>query len=203
MPLSSSSSSAAASAGRGPYSRQAASAKPTLVLDMDETLIHTVFNPSGSHTVLHRPGLFDFLDAVRPHYGRIIIFTASTADYADAVLDSLDPHGKYFDARLYRESCTILKRGPQQQGAVYAKDLTKVVGSGLAGLERCVIVDNIADNFCLQPAHGIAIKDFTGDSNDRALVTLAPLLVRFADNPEQQASQFFPRAMPSVSYAVC
>ena len=39
----------------------------------------------------------------------IIIFTASSASYADVVLDYLDPNKKYFSHRLYRQHCTLEK----------------------------------------------------------------------------------------------
>ena len=35
----------------------------------------------------------------------IVIFTASRQDYADAVVDKLDPSGKLIDHRLYRQHC--------------------------------------------------------------------------------------------------
>jgi len=40
-----------------------------------------------------------------------------------------------------------------------------------------IIVDNIAENFQLQPKNGILIKSWLGDPQDTALYELAPVLI--------------------------
>ena len=39
-----------------------------------------------------------------------------------------------------------------------------------------IIIDNMAENFELQPENGIFIQSWYGDPEDRALFQLAPLL---------------------------
>jgi len=80
-------------------------AKRTLVLDLDETLVHSSFKPVPNpdfiisielENVMHkvyvrkRPGVDHFLKAVGERY-EVVIFTASLAKYADPLLDILDP----------------------------------------------------------------------------------------------------------------
>jgi TFIIF-interacting CTD phosphatase-like protein len=43
-------------------------------------------------------------------------------------------------------------------------------------LERTLLVDNVADNFCLQPDNGILIKTWYDDMEDTQLYELIPLL---------------------------
>lgn len=43
-------------------------------------------------------------------------------------------------------------------------------------MSKTIIVDNMPENFQLQPENGIFISSWTGDPNDRALKDLAPLL---------------------------
>jgi len=43
-------------------------------------------------------------------------------------------------------------------------------------LSRCIIVDNIASNYKLQPRNGIAISTWTGEEDDIALSNLIPVL---------------------------
>lgn len=67
--------------------------------------------------------------------------------------------------RLYRQHTVPI-------GPAFIKDLSKL-GRNLA---RTIIVDNVAENFQLQPANGIAIKTWITDFSDVALTKLAPLL---------------------------
>ncbi len=56
----------------------------TLVLDLDETLIHYIDVGEGSFLI--RPGAREFLAEMSKHF-EIVIFTAAMQDYADWVLD--------------------------------------------------------------------------------------------------------------------
>ncbi|MFQ6670150.1 hypothetical protein Gotur_035195, partial [Gossypium turneri] len=91
----------------------------TLVLDLDETLVHstlepcddadftfTVFFNMKEHTVYvkQRPHLHKFLEKVAEMF-EVVIFTASQSIYAEQLLDILDPDRKLISRRVYRESC--------------------------------------------------------------------------------------------------
>ena len=52
------------------------------------------------------------------------------------------------------------------------KDLSRIGRD----LSRTIIVDNVAENFQLQPDNGIFIKSWFDDMSDTALSELAPLL---------------------------
>ncbi len=55
----------------------------------------------------------------------------------------------------------------------YIKDLS-LIGRDL---NKCIIVDNITENFLLQPMNGITIKSFYNDLDDDALMQMCPLLI--------------------------
>ncbi|KAF9918838.1 hypothetical protein BX616_005216, partial [Lobosporangium transversale] len=89
-----------------------------LVLDLDETLVHSSFklipqadyvvpveidNQSHNVYVIKRPGVDTFLQKMGELY-EVVIFTASLSKYADPVLDMLDVH-RVIKHRLFRESC--------------------------------------------------------------------------------------------------
>jgi len=134
----------------------------TLVLDLDETLVHST---RGDDTVFGiRPGMTEFLQKMSSLRYELVIFTTATQDYADHVLDKIDPHG-LIHHRLYRQH--TLPWGP-----VCIKDLSRLGRD----LNRTLIIDNIADNFLLQPHNGITIADWFDDPQDRALYDLVPLL---------------------------
>ena len=47
-------------------------------------------------------------------------------------------------------------------------------------LERMIIIDNVEENFKLQPENGIFIKSWTGDTEDTVLADITPVLVHIA-----------------------
>lgn len=94
----------------------------------------------------------------------VVIFTAAMQDYADWVLDQIDKE-KRISYRLYRQHAS-------PTGMVFVKDLSKIGRP----LNKCIIVDNVAENFVLQPDNGIFIKSWFEDMTDTALLELAPLL---------------------------
>ena len=124
----------------------------TLVLDLDETLVHFFDMGPDSHYLV-RPGCNEFLTELSKHY-ELVIFTAAMQDYADSVLDQIDSEGliKY---RLYRQHTS-------PYGQLIAKDLSKI-GRDLA---KSILIDNVADNFALQPDNGIFIKTWYEDMSD-------------------------------------
>ena len=89
------------------------------MLDMDETLLHCFERSEGSEDIRFavsidgqrfeigmnlRPYAISFLRKMRKTW-EVIIFTASQQEYADAILDEIDPEGVLFHHRLYRQHC--------------------------------------------------------------------------------------------------
>mmetsp|Transcript_55289 Transcript_55289/g.76035 ORF Transcript_55289/g.76035 Transcript_55289/m.76035 type:complete len:102 (+) Transcript_55289:2407-2712(+) len=94
----------------------------------------------------------------------VVIFTAAMQDYADWVLDQIDKE-KRISYRMYRQHAS-------PTGHVFVKDLSRIGRD----LSKTIIVDNVAENFSLQPDNGIFIKSWFEDPTDTALLELAPLL---------------------------
>jgi Dullard-like phosphatase family protein len=138
--------------------------KYTLVLDLDETLVHYVDSNAGDSRVLVRPGCDSFLKRMSAEY-EIVIFTAAQQDYADWVINQLD-QGSWVSARLYRQHTVA-------SGSFFLKDLSKLGRD----LSKVIIIDNVAENFSLQPENGIVIRSWYDDESDEALSQLEPLLL--------------------------
>lgn len=66
----------------------------------------------------------------------VVIFTAASQDYADFILDILDPNNSCISYRLYRQHTDY-------DDGVYVKDLS-LLGRDLA---KTIIIDNIKENF--------------------------------------------------------
>ena len=116
----------------------------TLVLDLDETLIHFKANPNNeeSGTIKIRPYLYQFLDKIKKYY-ELVVFTAATQEYADPIIDALEQNKKYFDYRLYRIHTIIIDND-------FVKDLSKLGRD----LSKILIVDNMEQNYKLQKTMG-------------------------------------------------
>lgn len=152
--------------------------KKTLVLDLDETLVHSSFKPINDadfkieielEATIHRvyvrkrPGVDEFLRDVAKKW-EVVIFTASLAKYADPLLDILDSD-RISKARLFRESCV-------QHYGNYVKDLSHLGRR----LEDCVIIDNSPFSYMFQPNNAIPITSWFNDQEDRQLYDLLPFL---------------------------
>ena len=178
--------------------REEDSGKLCVVLDMDETLIHSIFSDPGNvyrqaearknassddvesfellmedgdrATVNLRPGLKEFLEQGAEHF-ELMVFTAGLKCYAQPLLNVIDPGGAAFRARLFRGSCT------QVPGVGFVKDLA------LANRDpgRVVLVDNNPISCVPQPDNGIPIASFFDDKDDRALEELLALLISLKD----------------------
>jgi CTD small phosphatase-like protein 2 len=151
--------------------------KKTLILDLDETLIHADFKgcyQGHDHfiTFIHekeeitvpiflRPGLFDFLEKASQNFD-ILIFTASHRVYADAVLNFLDPDGMIFKNRFYRDSCINVG------SKAFIKDL-RIFNRKL---EDMILVDNSIYSFANQIDNGVLINSFYNDKEDRELTNV-------------------------------
>lgn len=132
--------------------------KKTLIIDLDETLIHSMAKGGRMSTghmvevrlggpvsssgvqigpgvpilyyVHERPGCHDFLRKVTKWYN-LVVFTASVQEYADPVIDWLERERKYFSSRYYRQHCTF-------RNGAYIKDLAQVEPD----LSKVMILDN-------------------------------------------------------------
>jgi Dullard-like phosphatase family protein len=157
---------------RVPYIPFQSKKKYSLVLDLDETLIYLEkIKDENNGTIKIRPGTFSFLEKVKKYY-EIIIFSEAEQNYVDLAASSIEENKKYFDYKLYRQHATI-------ENEEFIKDLNKI-GRRLSNI---IIVDNMPQNFRLQPENGIYIKPFWGkDNEDNVLFCLAKILLQMADD---------------------
>jgi RNA polymerase II subunit A small phosphatase-like protein len=148
--------------------------RPTLFLDLDETLVygqkHTpparfdftvrpiIHGEAITYYIAKRPGVEAFLRVAAEKF-EVVIFTAALEEYASLVLGHLDPDGEVFAHRLYRDACREAEDGS------FVKDLA---ATGRA-LDRAVIVDDNPDAYALQPENAVPVASFVGDYNDREL----------------------------------
>ncbi|KAF9921953.1 mitochondrial inner membrane protein required for protein import, partial [Modicella reniformis] len=139
----------------------------TLVINLDNTLIHSTWDKDHGWRVAKRPGAEYFLAYLFQHY-EIVIFTTQTADTALRILDKLDPY-QYAPYRLFRESTRYINGKHVKDLSHLNRDLSKVI-----------IMDSNPDAYSLQPENAIAMEPWTGDPNDTELIAMIPFLETLA-----------------------
>ncbi|KAM3146590.1 hypothetical protein pb186bvf_001120 [Paramecium bursaria] len=132
----------------------------TLVLDLDETLIHFDMN---SNKLNVRPYLQHFLKQMSSIF-ELVIFTSGIEQYANPLINQIDPL-KYVKYRLYRQH-TDFNEGK------CIKDLRKLCRP----LHKVIMIDNITSNFSFQPHNGILVTSWFNDLNDKELLYLVKIL---------------------------
>lgn len=171
-----------------------------LILDMDETLLHSSFHKIRSPADAYETGVqadengvleFNILISSRPSQPpttrlnvklrqhleealqflgqmfELCVFTAGEQDYADAILNFIDPNRTVIKHRLYRQHCV------RPQNGVYVKDLSIIEDRQLKDI---IIVDNSLISFAFNLSNGIPIKAFLGNKNDEELLFMVTLL---------------------------
>lgn len=152
--------------------------KKCLILDLDETLVHSSFkylrtadfvipveidNQVHHVYVIKRPGVDEFLRKVGQWY-EVVVFTASVSKYGDPLLDKLDIN-KSIHHRLFRDSCY------NYQGN-FIKNLSQIGRP----LSDSIIIDNSPASYIFHPQHSIPISSWFSDTHDNELLDLLPLL---------------------------
>ncbi|KAK4531498.1 hypothetical protein CCYA_CCYA08G2355 [Cyanidiococcus yangmingshanensis] len=136
----------------------------TLVLDLDETLVHSEWSRSTGWRTSKRPGVDAFLAYMAQFY-EIVVFTSALPGYADPILDRLDPNG-YITHRLYRHET-------KYRDGLHVKDLAKLNRD----LRRTIIIDNDPRVFSLQSENGIEVAPWHGtEPDDKELLRLTAFL---------------------------
>ena len=169
--------------------------KKLLLIDLDETLVHTEFRTKENYKeldnfvklskcyvktfsfsdenyvyfmdVFFRPYLKMFLDEISKYFD-LAIFTAATKTYADTILDYIDPKNEYFLFRLYREACIPI------QNKLYIKDLRIIKDYDPSNV---ILMDNSLYSFMNQPSNGMLVNSFYTNNNDTQLINAKSFLI--------------------------
>lgn len=175
--------------------------KKVLVLDLDETLIHSLsrgaprsLGASGSshmielrvnnvatlYHVYKRPFCDFFLREVSKWF-ELQIFTASVREYADPIIDWLE--SDIIDHKslpVGQQARVFTKRYYRNDctfrtGVGYIKDLSLYFSHG-DELKNVIILDNSPISFALHEDNAVMIEGWINDQNDRDLLNLLPML---------------------------
>ena len=159
--------------------------KKTLILDLDETLVHSALKPfintnpnfildipfenqTQSIYVLIRPYVEEFLLKTSSLF-ELVVFTASIPEYANPLLNRLDPLRR-ISHRLFRQHCIYSNN-------FFIKDLSKINRP----LNEMIIIDNNPISYVLNKDNGIPILSWYDDENDSELMKVLPFVEYLAN----------------------
>ena len=136
----------------------------TLVLDLEDTLIHQTWHRKYGWRTLKRPGLDRFIDYMSQFY-EIVIFGEAPGATAELLVQQMDPGQRCIP--LYGESCSRIDGKP-------VKDLERLNRP----LSNIILIDDKALNEQLQPENVINVRAFLGEDqlDDTGLSELIPFL---------------------------
>lgn len=140
----------------------------TLVLDLNDTIVHSDWKRDRGWRTFKRPGVEPFLERMAQFY-EIVVFSDQLNMTVDPILDRLDKKGciKY---RLYRD-------GTQYAKGHFFRDFTKL------NRDPARVVYISADrNSCLQSENLVAIKPWKLEPDDTSLLDHLPFLEFLARN---------------------
>lgn len=157
-----------------------------LVLDLDETLIHSHHDGSPSpltpatppdfivrvkienHPVrffVHKRPHVDFFLSMVSQWYDVVIFTASMEMYGMAVAKKLESNRNIFKQKFFRQHCTMDFNGYTKRLSTISQDLSSIF-----------IVDNSPAAYRQNPDNAVPIKSWFSEPHDTALLDLLPLL---------------------------
>ncbi|KAJ1979888.1 mitochondrial inner membrane protein required for protein import [Dimargaris xerosporica] len=141
----------------------------TLLINLDETLIHSSWDVDNGWRVAKRPGVDFFLGYLSKFY-EIVIFTTQPSYSAMPIIEKLDPYG-YTMYQLYREST-------RYEDGKYIKDISNLNRD----LAKVIALDSNPEAYCRQPQNLLPVQPWRGDATDDYLDRLLPFLEFLAMN---------------------
>ncbi|KAK0555379.1 mitochondrial inner membrane protein required for protein import [Tilletia horrida] len=136
----------------------------TLVVELDDLLVHSEWDRQRGWRIAKRPGLDYFLGYLSTFF-EIIVFTSSPQFGSEPILQKLDQDSRYIFQRLYKEHCRFIDGELVKDLSYLNRDLSKTI-----------VLDTDRSRFRLQPENGFVVKAWNGDITDRELFGWVQLL---------------------------
>lgn len=160
--------------------------RPLLVLDVDETLIHspdTVLAERppdfwvGPHAIYERPGVRAFLRAAATRF-ELAIWSSADRSYVLGIIERI-ADGVAFEFIWGVERCTP-RRDIEYDELHWLKDVKKVVRRGW-DRRRVLMVDDSREKLARNHGNAIYVAPFLGDPEDDELSLLATYLASISE----------------------
>jgi mitochondrial import inner membrane translocase subunit TIM50 len=150
--------------------------RPTLVVNLEDFLIHRFYTPANGWKTQKRPHLETFLTELSPYY-EIVIFSDSYMMSTTSIVEKLD-NGDNISACIFKESALY-------KGGEYIKDLSRLNRD----LSKVIIFDHNHQSVKYQKENSILTAPWKGDTTDTLLKDIVPVLQEMAKNKEDLRKQ--------------
>ncbi|KAJ5037492.1 uncharacterized protein L3040_007666 [Drepanopeziza brunnea f. sp. 'multigermtubi'] len=135
----------------------------TLVLSMEDLLVHSEWTREHGWRMAKRPGVDYFLRYLSQYY-ELVIFTSQPWAMAEPIIRKLDPY--------HIVTWPLFREATRYENGEYIKDLSYLNRD----LSKVILIDTKAEHAQKQPENAIILKKWEGDPKDTELVALIPFL---------------------------
>ncbi|KAJ2082821.1 mitochondrial inner membrane protein required for protein import [Coemansia sp. RSA 988] len=135
----------------------------TLVLNLDDMLIHMDWTKEHGWRIAKRPGLDHFFAYMSSMF-EVVIFTSQPSHSGMLVMERLDPVG-FAPHRLYKDHMRNIDGKNYKDLTTLNRDMSKVI-----------MIDTDPEAFKMQPNNGVLGRPFYGDPNDNWIEQITEFL---------------------------
>ncbi|CCK67895.1 protein translocase subunit TIM50 KNAG_0A02060 [Huiozyma naganishii CBS 8797] len=135
----------------------------TLVLTLEDLLVHSEWSQKTGWRTAKRPGVDYFLGYLSQYY-EIVLFSSNYMMYSERIAEKLDPLHAFISYNLFKEHCVY-------KDHVHIKDLSKLNRD----VRKVVIMDTDANSYKLQPENALPMAPWDGKPDDK-LIQMIPFL---------------------------
>ncbi|MEQ2239833.1 hypothetical protein ILYODFUR_008692, partial [Ilyodon furcidens] len=139
-----------------------------VIEEADYTFYATFQDHQYKVYMILRPHVREFLQAMAKIY-ELFVYTCAKKEYAEKILEILDPQKKLFRHRLYQDDCACVL-------GHYIKDLN-ILGRDLT---KTVVLDNAPHTYPYHLMNTIPIKSWSGGAEDKELQKLVAYMEKLA-----------------------
>ena len=156
-----------------------------LILDLDETLIHSTEKELelpgdlkiDEYNVYKRPNIDEFVANCATWFD-LAVWTAASSSYANEIIELIFPKSVELKFIFTGDRCTR-RYDYDLMEAYYIKPLKKVKRRGFS-LEKVLIIDDTPETFERNYGNGIQVKRYYGENEDEELILLLKYLKEIA-----------------------
>uniref|UniRef100_A0ACD5VUQ3 Uncharacterized protein n=1 Tax=Avena sativa TaxID=4498 RepID=A0ACD5VUQ3_AVESA len=135
----------------------------TVVLDLNDTLVHSDWKRERGWKTFKRPGVDAFLEHIAKYY-EVVVFSDQLSMYVDPIMERLDP--KFCVRHRLSRVATKYENGK------HYRDLSKLNRNP----GQVIYISGHALESCLQPENCLPIKPWKLEADDTQLIDLIPFL---------------------------